>query len=205
VHTDELYGDKYRWDRCGPLSAACQQYFVDEACTYECDVNAGKWRLHGQTNSSECNDSNGWQISNMPIKASFANAWYEACKDDLFAATESGSYFDVALVEDVSSQCSTFSTIYSDGADMLHRMWAGAFIYDTNEEHAYTMHFEVGEENPNDSVLPEKGFPAQCDFHAEYFDTDIHSQCPEVVEEDSAAFGLAGPFLAGAAAAYAAN
>ena len=46
VHNDKLYGSSYRWDRCGALSPKCQQWFVDEACLYECDVNSGKFRKH---------------------------------------------------------------------------------------------------------------------------------------------------------------
>jgi folate receptor len=55
------YGDAYRWvggavaslhvrltrprglaqDRCGALSQPCERFFVQEACFYECDPNAG--------------------------------------------------------------------------------------------------------------------------------------------------------------------
>ena len=33
-------GAGYEWDRCGPLSQACERFFVEEACLYECEVNA---------------------------------------------------------------------------------------------------------------------------------------------------------------------
>jgi folate receptor len=38
----EAYGKNWQWDRCGPISQGCERFFVQEACTYECDVNAGK-------------------------------------------------------------------------------------------------------------------------------------------------------------------
>ena len=64
VHNDKLYGDEYRWDRCGELSPKCQQHFVDEACFYECDHHAGKYRMH-----EECVDGggedNGWQVRQL--------------------------------------------------------------------------------------------------------------------------------------------
>ncbi|XP_078673682.1 uncharacterized protein LOC144912376 isoform X1 [Branchiostoma floridae x Branchiostoma belcheri] len=37
----ESYGKERRWDRCGPLSSACERFFVQEACLYECEPNAG--------------------------------------------------------------------------------------------------------------------------------------------------------------------
>lgn len=42
--TDSNYGDEYRWDRCGPLSQACERFFVQEACFYECEPSAGLYR-----------------------------------------------------------------------------------------------------------------------------------------------------------------
>jgi len=38
---NEGYGDGYQWDRCGPMSQACERFFVMEACLYECEPNAG--------------------------------------------------------------------------------------------------------------------------------------------------------------------
>ena len=30
-----LYGDDYKWDKCGPVSNACQEWFIAEQCLYE--------------------------------------------------------------------------------------------------------------------------------------------------------------------------
>ncbi|KAK3241215.1 hypothetical protein CYMTET_49004 [Cymbomonas tetramitiformis] len=156
VHNDELYGADYRWDRCGALSDACQAYFVAEACFYECDVNAGKWRKH-QT----CDGDNQWQMEGMPIKASYCDAWYEACKTDNFCG--SGSYFEMATCNSTdSAECKPIGEIYANGKELCEVMWDGAFAYEADEEHAYVMDFEVGSPNPNNDVHPNKPFPEQC-------------------------------------------
>ena len=137
------------------MSDACQQYFIDEACLYECDEHAGRYRKH-----ENCSDPDGnhWQIENMPIKASFWDGWYEACKDDLFCGR---GYFDMPTC--TQDQCSKFSDIYEDGEDLAIAMWGGAFTYETDETNAYTMSFKVGEENPNDSVDHPAAFPNTCE------------------------------------------
>lgn len=37
------------------------------------------------------------QMEGMPIKASFCDAWYEACIDDKFCASDDGNFFSCAL------------------------------------------------------------------------------------------------------------
>ena len=43
---DNEYGASYRWDNCGPVSPQCERFFVQEDCMYECDPNAGLYRLY---------------------------------------------------------------------------------------------------------------------------------------------------------------
>ena len=105
------YGAEYRWDRymytmctyianinmlccivdllirCGPLSQACERFFVQEACFYECDPNVGLYRYQG---------NHSWKVYEMPIKASYCDAWFRACRNDYFCASDSGSYFSCA-------------------------------------------------------------------------------------------------------------
>ena len=121
MHNDVLYGDDYRWDRCGALSEKCQAHFVNEACFYECDVHAGKWRMY-----ETCDDAdggNGWQLLGMPIKASLCDSFYEDCKDDLFCVTaESKSFFALPTC-DIATQCQKFSDIYANGKEMCELLW----------------------------------------------------------------------------------
>jgi len=101
------YGKKYHWDRCGKLSRKCEKYFVQEACFYECEPAAGLYRKHmNQTTHPEWakhehvidGEPNEWQMYKMPIKKTFSDAWYEACKDDYFCA--GGGFFDCAKAYD---------------------------------------------------------------------------------------------------------
>ena len=83
------YGAGYEWDRCGPMSDACQRFFVQEACLYECDANAGLFRKY--TDQSDP-DYNEWQLFQMPIKKSYCDAWFDACRNDYFCGQ--GSFFE---------------------------------------------------------------------------------------------------------------
>jgi folate receptor len=108
---NNLYGPEYHWNRCGPISQACERFYVQEACFYECDVNLGHYRkcddsqvaaaVYQTDGVTPCTSSwdpgcgcfeNTWQIENMPIQAAYCDAFYEACYDDLFCG--SGSFFD---------------------------------------------------------------------------------------------------------------
>jgi len=108
---DELnagYGKEFHWDRCGPLSYECDRFFVHEQCFYMCDANLGLYRkFHGSAlplrpgtqpyNASDENH-NQWQIHAMPIKASYCDAWWQACRKDKFYADDGGSYFSAGAV-----------------------------------------------------------------------------------------------------------
>jgi folate receptor len=101
VMTDETlnqgYGKEYRWDRCGKLSPECERFFVQEACFYECDPNAGLYRKwHPSVYDPSNTAHNEWQMFKMPIKASYCDAWFTACRKDKFCASAGGSYFSCA-------------------------------------------------------------------------------------------------------------
>jgi len=95
----EGYGAEYHWDRCGPLTPECERFFVQEACFYECDPNAGLFRKFPHTTfDANDPDHNEWQMWQMPIKASYCDAWFNACRGDKFCAHDGGSYFSCAAV-----------------------------------------------------------------------------------------------------------
>lgn len=85
------YGPGYEWNRCGPMSQACERFFVQEACLYECEPSAGLYRKWKEDQSDDP-DYNEWQLFKMPIKKSYCNAWYDACKNDYFCGK--GSFFE---------------------------------------------------------------------------------------------------------------
>lgn len=90
---NNLYGDGYRWDRCGKLSQACERFWVQEDCFYECDPNVGIFRkFPTATFDANNDDHNAWQIHKMPIKASYCKAWFRACKHDMFCSHKEGDH-----------------------------------------------------------------------------------------------------------------
>lgn len=110
---NEAYGEGYEWDRCGPMSQACERFWVQEGCFYECEPANGNYRLcsedditngvvksygtnlAGEPLTADCSDYGGnrWQLFEMPIKASYCNEWYTACYNDYFLGS---SYFEKA-------------------------------------------------------------------------------------------------------------
>lgn len=95
------YGEEYHWDRCGPMSQACEAYFVYEACFYECEPAAGlfrKWTVAQVADKENNPDANTWQMEGMPIKASFCDGWLDACRDDMFCSADDGDFFSCAAI-----------------------------------------------------------------------------------------------------------
>lgn len=92
---NEGYGAGYEWDRCGPMSEACQRFFVQEACFYECEPNAGLFRKYTDEEAATVGhegEGNQWQMEGMPIQAGYCNAWYDACRNDHFCGL--GSFWE---------------------------------------------------------------------------------------------------------------
>lgn len=108
----EGYGAEYHWDRCGKLSPACERYFVQEACFYECEPASGIFRKYPnatvhpehpdafdpamQDYYDDTKNHNQWQMHKMPIKGDYCDAWFTACEHDLFCASDGGSFFSCA-------------------------------------------------------------------------------------------------------------
>lgn len=90
---NEAYGPGNEWDRCGPMSQACERFFVMEACMYECEPSAGLFRKYNSSQSAHPG-YNEWQLHKMPIKKSFCDSWYSACETDYFCG--SGDFFGCA-------------------------------------------------------------------------------------------------------------
>ena len=89
----EGYGEEYHWDRCGPMTPACERFFVMESCFYECEPSAGLYRKYNDTQSDHP-EFNTWQMHKMPIKKSFCDSWFDACRNDRFCGD--GDFFSCA-------------------------------------------------------------------------------------------------------------
>lgn len=93
---NEGYGPGYEWDRCGPMSQACERFFVMEACLYECEPSAGLFRKYDESQEGVDPDYNEWQLHKMPIQKSFCDSWYTACANDYFCGD--GDFFACNVV-----------------------------------------------------------------------------------------------------------
>ena len=187
---DALYGDDYNHGLCEDvvdqnypkISEECQAFFDAENCFYECDKNVGKWRRHENCNEEDADTANhnAWEVYEMPIRASTADAMYEACKDDYFPnskgmwGTAAGGWADAwgDLVKadangDVRGTCVKGSEIWDDGEDMVENVWGEAFKYETNSTKSYVWSFDEGESNPNNKIYEDKSYPPfNCSYHS---------------------------------------
>ena len=169
-----LYGSEWGYERCGIISEACNEYLQHEACFYECDVNVGRYRYHPKSECSEGGIGNAWQIANIPIKKSFCDEFFDACKADIFCAaedaTESASIFDAASLTCGASECGrTVEEIWGTAKNFCENSFSSdgipSFLYEVNETAALTMHW-TGDTNPNDDVPGMPDFPEeQCDLY----------------------------------------
>eukprot|EP00288_Rhodomonas_lens_P016791 CAMPEP_0177705446 /NCGR_PEP_ID=MMETSP0484_2-20121128/8712_1 /TAXON_ID=354590 /ORGANISM="Rhodomonas lens, Strain RHODO" /LENGTH=311 /DNA_ID=CAMNT_0019216873 /DNA_START=296 /DNA_END=1231 /DNA_ORIENTATION=+ len=113
----EGYGEEFHWDRCGPLSRACEAFFVQEACFYECEPTAGLYRKYQKHEFDPNNpDHNEWQMYGMPIKASYWDAWFAACANEKFCAHDGGDFFSCAAKYELADAADGGSSKLGAGA-----------------------------------------------------------------------------------------
>lgn len=163
---------------------------MDEACFYECDHNIGKFRKYPQCFEAN-GDPNAWQIVNLPIKASYCDAWYNACQNDKFCTDGvTNSYFSVPETVCAGANCKTFKQIYGSGQAMCEVMWAGSFKYSTNEANAFTMSFDPNAPvSPNDVVGNQYPEPQFCPFRAPFVAATECAKGKAQVAVDATTFG----------------
>lgn len=166
-----MYPDHNPADGCGKLSSACEQFFIEEGCFYECDHNLGKWRKHEDCDGG----NNGWEIEGMPIKASYCDAWYEACKGPENKlcmgsnSTEGAPQYGYFAQPDCHTEqgtagCKRIDEVYTSGFHMCETMWAGSFKYESDtSKDAYVMSFDEGITNPNNAMFLGKEYPPVCE------------------------------------------
>jgi len=107
------YGEGHKWDRCGPMSQACERFFVMQACHYECEPSAGLFRKYNKTQTADP-DYNEWQLYKLPIRKSFCDSWYTACVNDYFCGE--GDFFECE-----ADYVKTQAVIAAKEADVLEK------------------------------------------------------------------------------------
>lgn len=83
---------------------------MQEACFYECDPNAGLYRKYNESAYDPRCDAenkayqpiyaasllcshNQWELHQLPVRASYCDAWFAACHKEHFCADASGDFF----------------------------------------------------------------------------------------------------------------
>lgn len=107
----ELYGPRYRWDKCGTLSQECEHFFVMQACFYQCDANAGLFRYTPPSeydpNMDDGFEHSEYRLKGMPIKGDLCDSWMAACRHDMFCTDETLDFFSCPLNGDFPSDSPT--------------------------------------------------------------------------------------------------
>jgi len=134
------YNDVYNWGTCGNRDNLCEQFYVEELCFYECSPNAGLYRRYresdehaitseGQELFDSSDDSHDkWSMFGMPMKASYWDAYYAACKDEYicvgkdesclnFVAPEESGIAAEAAVALATAAAATAATAAADATD----------------------------------------------------------------------------------------
>jgi len=107
----------------------------------------------------------------MPVKASYCNAWYDACKDDMVCTGPNRRHSETkaCMARNAENKntaaCQKYSDVYTGGKDMCETMWGKSFVYESEETKAYTMTFPEGTVNPNNFIFTDKKFPSVCTNH----------------------------------------
>lgn len=159
--------------RCGRLSQKCLDFFINEECFYECDVNIGKFRRY--ENCEQFLRSGALEVKGVPIKASYCDEWYEACKEESICVGSNKSIFEnECFSEGFQESCRPVSKHFENSKEFCNKTFGDAFYYEEAESNAFTMWFARGAANPNDLVLPWKDYPPRCAFHT---DEDTAAVC----------------------------
>lgn len=85
------------------MSQACERYFVQESCFYECDPHVGLYTKYNESQIADP-DYNTWQIVGMPIKKSYCDGWFDACKKDYLCGKDFFECADPNAVTPPTSQ-----------------------------------------------------------------------------------------------------
>ena len=86
--------DGFHWSRCGPLSKACQKFFIEIECFYRLVdiIQAGQslfslFVIRCSPNIGHFANLNYHSaLANLPLCGDYCDRWYDACKDDMTCA-----------------------------------------------------------------------------------------------------------------------
>ena len=131
----------FSWTPChNTLSQKCETFMVDVECFYRCSHNGIFWK----------NPYYPAALSKAPVCASFCDAWFDACKDDLTCARNWITDFNMTSGTNKCMQpCRSFSDYFRNGTDLCESMWGSSFEY--KETECLQLNFVAP--NPNDELV----------------------------------------------------
>lgn len=118
--------DGTRWDMCGRLSPKCSKFHHLETCRYECSPDLGDYIVEGKHGSDA--------FRKIPICASFCDAWYEACKNDLVCGKNWNTDLSWGKKQGnyCKKPCKTYEAYYGSGHELCNNIWGDAMFYSTD-------------------------------------------------------------------------
>lgn len=165
---EQLYN--FNWDQCGALSPECQAFFQAESCYFECDPYQAKFK--------NVVEKTPVTMVGVPLCASYCEAWFDACKNDLTCAAEwmvdlyasdDGTYFECGP----NTVCKTFAEIFHNPIGLCDILWGNAFYYSEDEDNCVVWDWPLTQSNPNKDVKDEESHGDHCvhDPHENKFNT----------------------------------
>ncbi|XP_077356616.1 retbindin [Festucalex cinctus] len=111
------------WDKCGPLSPACEGFLKRVSCFYRCSPDAARWP-HPHRRS---------YIQAVPLCHSFCRDWFDACSTDLTCAR---NWATDPRGHNCTGTCVQYQQMYQHGRDLCESLWGDAFmtVEDASEE-----------------------------------------------------------------------
>ncbi|KJE91436.1 hypothetical protein CAOG_02570 [Capsaspora owczarzaki ATCC 30864] len=143
----------FNWAVCGELSADCATYMKHEACFVECSPYLTPFE----------DRSFGYYFSSVPVCSSWADRWFDACRNDKTCVDN--WYDDNAWdytpdgwnICKPDSQCTTYADRFGSPKKMLETLWGISFTYSTDESRCYMPFFSgVPNEAPYVKALLDK-------------------------------------------------
>ncbi|XP_054615157.1 retbindin [Dunckerocampus dactyliophorus] len=124
-HAPSASNQNEPWDKCGPLSSACEGFLKRVSCFYRCSPDAARWP-HPHLHSS---------IQAVPLCHSFCRDWFDACRTDLTCAR---NWARDPRGQNCTGTCVQYQQMYQHGRDLCESLWGDAFmtVEDASQEAA---------------------------------------------------------------------
>ena len=130
----------FDWSPCGPISQACEDMWIKEACFFQCEPSLIAW----QDPAIPTNPLNA------PLCANDCDDLYDACANDLFCVRDWTTDWKPQGGKMVCQQeCRTFRQIYNNGEDFCNSFAGSAYKYSDDKDVCLRFNFDEGEKNTN--------------------------------------------------------